>query len=423
MMRRIAAGIAGKIATGLGPMGRVAGGVCLAAGMALTLLAPPAAAQDFTPAARVDGEVITVYELTQRQRFLTLLRAPGDVRALALDQLVNERLQVREAEKVDIVASDEEIQDGIDEFAARGNLSGEQFLQLLAQGGIAAETVRDFVAAGVTWRQFVQANFRPMVSLSQAEIAIAMGEAEPEAGLRVLLSEIALPAGDPATRRASQKRAERLVGIDEEAFRDAAKRFSVSRTRNDAGDMSWLDAATLPPAIGAAVRALQPGQTTRPIPVEDQIRLYYMRDREQVAGGTPATVVDYAALLLAGGASEANLAAAAEIRADVTGCDDLYAYGRGLPPEQLIREEVRETAVPAPFGAELATLDPGEISARVTTSNGALAVLMLCARGNELPRSLTEEAVAAGLQNSRMAAMAQAYLDELKANATIEILR
>ncbi len=416
MMRSKAAGIAGKIATGLRPIG-------LAAGMALTLFAPPAAAQNLTPAARVDGLVITAFELNQRQRFLTLLRAPGDVRALALDQLVNERLQNREAEKAGIEATDEAIEAGIAEFAARGNLSPEQFLQLLAQGGIAPETMRDFVAAGVTWREFVAANIRPMVSVSQAEIAIAMAEAEPEAGLRVLLSEIALPAGDPATRRASQKRADRLVGLDEDAFRDAAKRFSISRTRNDAGEMSWMDVTALPPTIGAAVRGLQPGQTTRPLPVADQIRLYYMRDREQVSGGTPATVVDYAALLLAGGASEANLAAAAEIRAEVTRCDDLYAFGRGLPPEQLIREEMRESAVPAPFGAELATLDPGEISTRVTTANGALAVLMLCSRGNELPRSTTEEAVAAQLQASRTAAMSQAVLDELKANATIEILR
>lgn len=423
-MRKTAAGIAGKIATGFTTVfANAPRTLGLAAGMALTLLAAPGGAQDFTPAARVDGEVITQFELDQRERFLTLLRAPGDVRALAFDQLVNERLQIREAEKRGITATEEAIKAGIEEFAARGNLTGEEFLQLLAQGGIAAETMRDFVAAGVTWRNFVQANFVPMVSISQTEIAIAMGEVEPAAGLRVLLNEIALPAGDPATRRASQKRAERLVGLEEDAFREAAKRFSVSRTRNDEGELDWTDVAALPPAIGAAVRGLRPGQTTRALPVGDQLRIYYMRDREEVKGGKPATVVDYAALLLAGGATEANLAAAAEIRADVTQCDDLYAYGRGLPPEQLIREEVRESAVPAPFGAELALLDPGEISARVTTTSGALAVLMLCARGNELPRSTTEEMVASQLRSNRASTMAQSFLDELKANAQIEILR
>ncbi len=395
----------------------------LVAGLLLALQVLPAGAQSFTPVARVDGEVITRFELDQRQRFLTLLRAPGDVRAVALDQLVSERLQNREVERAGIELTDEQISAGIEEFAKRGNLTGEQFLTLLAQKGIAAESFRDFVAAGVGWREFVKAKFSPLVTLSQTEIEIAMGESEPEAGLRVLLSEIALPAGDPATRRASMKRANRLTGLDEAGFRDAATRFSVARSRAEGGEMPWVDASTLPPVIAGPVRALRPGQTTRPIQTGDKIRVYFMRDREQVKGGKRPTVVDYAALLLPGGASEANLAAAAKIRADITDCDGLYPVARGLPPEQLIREELRETAVPAPFRAELATLDPGEISTRVTTANGALAVLMLCARGNELPRSTTEEAVAIQLKNSRMSSMARSFLDELKADARIEILR
>ena len=70
-----------------------------------------------------------------------------------------------------------------------------------------------------------------------------------------------------------------------------------------------------------------------------------------------------------------------------------------------------------------ALLDPGEISTRLTTSNGAMVVLMLCQRGNELTKSTTEEAVGAQLRNQRVNAMAQAFIDEARANATIEILR
>ena len=396
----------------------------LACAFAAASLAPTAApAQWLAPVAQVDGMVVTGYELDQRTRFLTMLRAPGDVRALALDQLVNERLQTRAAEAAGVTVDDEAIRAGIEEFAARGNLSGDQFLQLVAQGGIAPQTIRDFVGAGLIWREYVRATFLPRVSISQAEIDAAMAEVVPEPGLRVLLSEIALPATDPATRRASEKRADRLVGLDEPAFRDAATRFSIAKSRNDGGELSWTDVGELPPAVGAAVRGLQPGATTRPIPVEDEIRVYFLRDRDEVTGGTPATVVDYAALLLAGGMNQSNTAAANKIRAEITSCDQLYDVARGLPPEQLIREEMRESAVPAPFGPELALLDPGEISTRLTTSNGAMVVLMLCQRGNELTKSTTEEAVGAQLRNQRVNAMAQAFIDEARANATIEILR
>lgn len=381
-------------------------------------LVPAAAQGQFSPVARVDGVAITAYDLGQRQTFLTLLRAPGDVRALALNQLINETIQLREARKAGVVVDDAQIRAGMEEFAARGELTADQLLQLLAQGGIAEETFRDFVAAGVAWREFLKATILPKVSISQADIDAAMAVAVPEPGTRVLLSEIVLPAGDPASRKASRARAEGLRNLDEQEFADTAMRFSIGPSRNNGGKMKWLDLTALPPAASAAVRGLQPGGTSPIIDTEDTVRLYYMHDREEVDGGEPRTVVEYAALLLPGGSADDT----ARIRAEVTSCDDLYPIARGLAPEQLVRETVPESQVPAAYAGELALLDPGEISSRVTTSSGTMALLMLCSRGNELPRSLTRDMVAEQLRNSRVTTLGQVFLDEQRANANIEML-
>lgn len=388
---------------------------------ALGVSAPAQAQGQFAPVARIDGEVVTSYELAQRTAFLRLLGAPGDVRALAMDQLVNERLQLREAGIAGIEVEDEAVTAGMDEFAQRGGLNGEQMLQFLAQAGVAAETFRDFVRAGVIWREYSREVFLPRVSISNAEIEEAMARAEADPGIRVLLSEIVLPAGDPATRKASQARAARLTGLDEEAFEDAAKRFSAGPSRNNGGRMTWADVTALPPEVGAAVRGLQVGQTSRIIESDDALRLYFVRDREEVAGGTPATMIDYAALLLPGGRSEANLAEVQSIRERVTSCDDLYPIARALPPEQLVREEVAESQVPAAYRATIDGLDRFEVGSTVTPS-GSFAVVMLCNRGNELPRSLTKEMVAEQLRNRRIGSMSQQFLEELRANAALEII-
>ena len=389
---------------------------------ALTLAGTPAQAQgQFSPAVLVDGMAITTFELNERQKFLTLLRAPGDVRALARDQLINEKIQMREAERVGISIDADAVKAGLEEFAARGNLTAEELLGFFAQAGIDASTFRDFVTAGVTWREFAQARFVPMVSLSNADVDAASVDATAEPGIRVLLSEIVLPAGDPATRKASMARAQRLTGLDEDAFRDAAQRFSIGGSRSNGGKLKWADVTALPAASVAAVRGLKPGQSSRIVSFDDALRIYYMHDREEVRGGTPPTVIDYAALLLPGGPSEANLSEAARIRAEVTTCGDFYPLGRGLPPEQLVREEVLETQVPAAYRAELDRLDPGEISSRLTTSSGAMVVLMLCHRGNELPRSLTRDMIEEQLRNQRVSTMAQQFLDEQRAKARIEV--
>lgn len=386
----------------------------------LASLAPAQAQNRFSPAIVVDGAVISHYELSQRQAFLALLRAPGDIRQLAADQLINETIQMREAAKAGIAVDDAAVMAGMDEFAARGNLSAEQLLELFAQNGIAAETFRDFVTAGITWRDYVKQTFAPRVTISSADIDAAMAEAEAEPGLRVLLSEIVLPGANAATRKASRARADRLRDLDETGFGQAALRFSIGVSRNNLGKLKWIDITSLPPDAAAAVRGLQPGQTSRVIETDEDLRLYFLRDREEVKGGTPRTQVDYAALMLAGGQSEANRAEAARIRDRVTRCDDLYPIARALPPEQLVRETLPEAQVPGAYAAELALLDPGEISSRLTTSSGAMVVLMLCARGNETPRSLTRETVEEQLKTKRVGTLAQFFLDEKRANATIE---
>ncbi|PIE12385.1 MAG: hypothetical protein CSA72_00205 [Rhodobacterales bacterium] len=181
---------------------------------------------------RIDNEVITRFDMKERIAFLTALGAPGDVRSLASEQLQNELIQLRLARQAGVTATEEQIVAGMEEFAARGTLSLEQLQEYLAQRGISPQTFRDFISAGVIWREYVRAELIPTVSISQADIDAAMAEAEPEPGVKVLLSEIVLPAPDPASRKASKARAERLRSLDAAGFADAARRMSISLSRN-----------------------------------------------------------------------------------------------------------------------------------------------------------------------------------------------
>ena len=397
----------------------------LTAGAALALAGglPAMAQSQYTPVARVDDQVVSAYELDQRVMFLTLLRAPGDVRAMALDQLINEKLQTRLATKAGVTVDDAAVKAGMEEFAARGNLTSDQLVEFLGQAGIAAETFRDFVTAGIVWRDYARLAILPKTNVSETEIDQAMATAETQPGLRFLLSEIVLPAPDPATRKASMARAQRLTNLDEKGFGDAAMRFSIGPSRNNQGKMKWLDITTLPANVGAAVRGLQPGQTSRIIESGQDIRLFFVRDREEVSSAKPATMLDYAALLLPGGQSGSNRDEVARIQARATSCDDLYPIARGLAPEQFSRQTQATGQLPGGYGAELDRLDPGEISSGLVSPNGAMVVLMLCSRGNEMPRSMTRDMVAEQLKSQRVGAAAQTLLDQLRANARVEILR
>lgn len=143
----------------------------------VALPAPSHAQSAFAVAARVNDDIVTNYEIQQRRRFLQLLNAPGEVIANAPEALINERLQTQAAERLGVVASPEEIETGVAEFAARANMGPQQFVNALGQAGVAAQSFRDFVAAGINWRNVVRARYAETARVTDDEVdrAIARG--------------------------------------------------------------------------------------------------------------------------------------------------------------------------------------------------------------------------------------------------------
>lgn len=383
-------------------MQRLLTALAFAAGLFGTLSAPlPAAAQGnpFAPVITVNGRPITGFELEQRLRFLTIIGAQGDLPALAEQALIEDRVRLDEAERQGIEPTAEQVMAGMTEFAGRANLTPEQFVEAVGQAGVEAETFRDFVRAGLVWREVVRARFEGRVTVSDAEIDRALSvTVDRGAGPRVLVSEIIIP-GDGARISASRRKAERLAEALAEgaSFASLAEANSAAPSRLDGGALGWMPLTNLPGNVRAALLQLGEGQVTPPLPVPGGVGLFQLRGLEEGGEIQPSRImVDYAAFYLPGGRTEATLAEAARIRGRVDTCDDLYKVARGLPADQLRREEVPLNALPGDFAREIAAMDEGESSTALTSGN-ALVFLMLCSRKAVLADGgvPTEEEIAA----------------------------
>jgi hypothetical protein len=154
----------------------------LFAAFSAVLALPSSAQSTFSVAARVNDDIVTNYEIQQRRRFLTLLNAPAEVIGQVRETLVNERLQNQAAERFGVAASPEEIEGGVAEFAARVNMGPEQFINALGQNGVAPQTLRDFVTAGINWRNVVRARFGPSAQVTEDEIDRAIARESGSAG-------------------------------------------------------------------------------------------------------------------------------------------------------------------------------------------------------------------------------------------------
>ena len=390
----------------------------LAAIVALSAQLPVSAEAQgrFSPELQVGDQVITRYQIDQRERFLALLGASGDVRRRAREQLINETVQRIAAQDAGIGAAPEEVDAGMEEFAARGNLQVEEVMAILEESGIERESFRAFIEAGVAWRQLVRSRFGPSVraSIPDHQIRRTLATTGTEGGIRVLVSEIILPARDPNTAAASRERAVRLAALrDEDEFAAAARRYSIGASADRGGEIGWEALDTLPEGIRDTVAGLDVGETSSPMDYGGNVAIFLLRDIERVQEGTnEALLIDYALLRPEGGASEAAVAKA------VDDCGDLYGVARSLPEGRLIREVVPSAELPADVRAAVTTLDVNESSVELMRDGNAV-LLMLCERRPALKSNIDFDIVGGRLLNLRLSNTAAHYLAELRASTNV----
>lgn len=419
----------------------------LMAGFATLCGVPAAQGQsgNFAPVVTVNGTPISGYELDQRILFLRLLRAPGDIEKQAREALIEDRLRKDAAKRIGVTLSADDVKNGMEEFAARANLTTEKFVEAIGQGGVEPETFRDFVTSGLIWREVVRAKYAGRVNISEAEIDRALSvSVQRGAGPRVLMSELIVPAiaGDmQGALRKANKVVESLKGHMD--FATAARQNSAAPSRGAGGKLGWIPLTNLPASIRPVIAQLRPGQISEPLAVPGGVALFQLhamdKGSEKIAAGAEA--VDYAQYRIAGGAAEV-----ASVRQAVATCDDLYVLARKTGKDRLTRVTQTAGQVPADIARELATLDPNEASTALSRGGQPL-FLMLCGRsatgqqgGSAAPADQStaadgtipavrdtlgfgagpsREAVKLELQNQRLNGLSDTYLAQLKADAVI----
>lgn len=401
-----------------------------------------ALAQDgglFSPRVTVNGQVVSNYEFEQRVLFLRALRAPGDPEKEALRGLIEDRLSRQAAEAAGIAVTAEQVSAGMTEFAARANLTAEEFAAALAQEGVAPETFRDFVTAGLLWREVVRARFGGTVQVTEAQVDRAAANTARKAEIRVLVSELVLPAeGGDAAAALDEARSIRAGIASEGGFASAARRHSASPSAANGGRLDWMPLSNLPPVLAQQLLALAPGEVSEPFVVPQAVVLFQLNNLSETDTIAPAEVrVQWAEYIPAAGEDAASVAAQTDR------CGDLNLLARGRGADALALRDGTMATIPSDIGLALAQLDAGEVT---ELSRGGTRVLaMLCIReglsqpaepaeGETAPSKPADAAgsadfgglvlqdrgaLRANLLNQQAALKADSYMEELRSEAII----
>ncbi|MDT2040328.1 MAG: peptidylprolyl isomerase [Planktomarina sp.] len=361
----------------------------------------------------VNKTAITNYELEQRIRFFSFLNEPGDANIKSRQSLIDDRLKMAAAQKEGIALTSIELKKSMSDFAKNSNQGLAALLELLKQGGVDPETFRDFVEVGVVWREVVRKRFASQVNPTTAEIDRAVISASPKGGIKVLLTEIILPAG-PNQLRESQKISKQLTKITSvKVFSEQATKLSVSNSRENGGKLPWRNLKDIPNGLRQIIASLQPGQVTTPIEVNNAIVLFQLRDiAESLSNDLDIISMEFARIT--GPSSALKLAART-----VDSCDDLYGLIKlnkdfvftilTQPPDKIEQG----------IALRLNSLDKDEISIFSNGPDDEGDLIMLCKRDYKTLENTSRDQIAANIRSARLTNLAEGYLAELRTKATV----
>ena len=373
-MRRIfhatlTAGFLGSTALG-------AAAVTATLGLGSALMLPCGAeAGPFAPVVYVNNAAVTQYELDQRIRFMQVLRAPGADRESALKALIEDRLKLDAARQIGIAVSDQGLEQGLADFAGRANMDVGQFTEALARDGVDRQAYRDFVKAGVAWREVVRQRVVPRVQVTDREVEQAMKrDIETPITTAVLLSELVMPA-PPGQEQAVLARGRQLAETvtSEAAFAAAARRYSAVPTAGRGGRLEWVEMANLAPGLRDIVTQMRPGTISQPLTVPGAVVLFFLRDtRGKLRAGATDQTVEYVELALPSAAEGAGILS----RAD--SCDQVYVEANRFAGDPIRRETLPLSSVPLDVAQRIASLDANE--GTVIDYGAGARLIMLCRR-------------------------------------------
>ncbi|WBL31811.1 peptidylprolyl isomerase [Sinirhodobacter sp. HNIBRBA609] len=376
----------------------------------------------FAPVIMVNDLGITAFEIEQRMKFMALLRQSGDLRAEAEKALIEDRLRESAARQAGITLSQEGLEQGMAEFASRGNMNTDQFLQELGKGGVEAQTFRDFVRAGLLWRETIRAKYANRIRITATDIDRAMlVESARGQTTRVLISEIIIPAppGQEAEAMAAARRASTASG--DASFSALARELSATESAPRGGHLDWMEISNMPPALRSVILGLKPGQASAPMEIPNAVAVFMLRSIDE-GGKAPASAqtLEYARFVVGPAGIADSARQVAEVEARIDRCDDLYGVAKGLPEDRLIRETQPQGAIPQDIAIALASMDINETRALQRGANTEL--VMLCKREKTVAEGETapsREEIGQRLSNERLNAYSESDMADLLAGAVI----
>ncbi|MDP3460560.1 MAG: SurA N-terminal domain-containing protein, partial [Hyphomonas sp.] len=215
-------------------------------------------------AAIVNDKPISYSDVRQRARLLMLTlgrQTPSQeqlqqITGQALEQLIDERLQLDRVAEYKVEVDPREINAEMDDMASQGGIGADGLRQQLLSAGVNPVSLEEQIRADIAWNRLMSGLFGSRIRVSESQVEDQLDRLRTAAKkTQYRVGEIFLYAPDETTRTEARKAAESIIQQLQQGaeFRVAAQRISSAPTAATGGDMGWVTADDLAPALAEAV--------------------------------------------------------------------------------------------------------------------------------------------------------------------------
>ena len=392
-------------------------------------------------AAVVNDEVISVFDLISRLRMVLLSsnipdssEARQKAEAQVLRALVDEKLQLQDAKKQNVAATDDETNNALAQIEKQNNMQTGQLTQFMKSRGIDRASLINQVTASIVWAKLVRRKAAETTEISDEDVDDAMKRLKEHAGEpQSRIAEIFLAVDNPSQDAEVRALAEKLTDQMKQGarFSAVAQQFSQSATATVGGDMGWMRPDQLPPELAKAVTPMKAGELSAPIRTNGGYYLLLVLDRRtgETGGSQSDTVYDVVQVVvpLPPNSSEAmKRTAAGEAmslrRAGAKNCADLLRVGKAKSPQIATEGQVNASSITPQMRDLLNKLTPNEASQPILQRNG-IGILMLCSKQTQTATKAepTRDEVFDSLLRQKLDTVSRRYMRDLRRAAYVDV--
>ncbi len=387
-------------------------------------------------AAVVNDDIISVHDLDQRMKLVLLssnLPDSVETRSRILPQvirrLIDERLELQEAEKKKITVETSEIVTAMANIERQNNIPRGSMEPMLRSRGVDPETLRQQMRADIAWSDVVREELSRDIHIGDdavttrlANLKANLGKPEYEA------AEIFLQVEGIRNEQQVRSLAERLLEQLRQGapFSSLAQQFSQNGGN---GNLGWVSEGMLEEDLMRALSRLQVNQITPPIRANDGYHILMLLNKRNIGEGiSSGPTVDLLTVELNTLPSstmaerDIQLSHMKAVLGPAKSCDELEKLSKTIPSSSYNRnDKIPEQQLPPEVMTLIGKLAIGQVS-DVFENGNVRRFFAVCGRHDEQPGGLPSyDDMRRRMENDQLENLARRYLRDIRRNAYVDV--